>query len=332
MYEAGVDIDDVEAVESVLVRLCGALDPDAIPLTDVPVMYGSLVRMRKLVVGAETRLARRLEESQAWIGQGDPSAADWIARMSGCSKNAAKDRLNKSERLKDLPETDDAGATVNCPMCRHQSSPTPPRQTPSAESKLLGASKTKGLGELRDECQRTKANADPNPDATYDRIHRARRLRRWSDAEGGYNLSLRTTSDVGGKLDASLQPVIDRLFDSARRDGVREPVEAYAADALIELATTGAGDDNESSGRRRPSRAQESKIIALIDHRALCRGHVEGTETCEIAGVGPVPVSTVHAMMADAFLAAVVTDGTDVYRTTTGPAVERANPVRPQAA
>jgi hypothetical protein len=36
-------------------------------------------------------------------------------------------------------------------------------------------------------------------------------------------------------------------------------------------------------------------------------------ETCEIAGVGPVPVSTARAMMTDAYLSAVVTDGVDVY-------------------
>jgi hypothetical protein len=44
------------------------------------------------------------------------------------------------------------------------------------------------------------------------------------------------------------------------------------------------------------------------------RGWPAGGEVCEIAGVGPVPVSAVRAMVAsgDAFLAAVVTKGTDV--------------------
>jgi hypothetical protein len=42
------------------------------------------------------------------------------------------------------------------------------------------------------------------------------------------------------------------------------------------------------------------------------RGRVADGETCELAGVGPVPVSTVRRMFDDAFLAAVVTDGVDV--------------------
>src|SRR6202035_3550032 len=50
-----------------------------------------------------------------------------------------------------------------------------------------------------------------------------------------------------------------------------------------------------------------------VDHGALVRGWAEPGETCEVAGVGPIPVATAQAMMADAFLGAVVTDGVDVY-------------------
>jgi hypothetical protein len=53
-------------------------------------------------------------------------------------------------------------------------------------------------------------------------------------------------------------------------------------------------------------------IIVRIDHAALIRGWRHADECCEIDGIGPVPVATVRAMMTDAFLAAVVTDGTDV--------------------
>ena len=51
----------------------------------------------------------------------------------------------------------------------------------------------------------------------------------------------------------------------------------------------------------------------LIDYDALRRGYAEADETCEIAGVGPVPVATVRGMLADSFGAAIVTDGVDVY-------------------
>lgn len=49
-----------------------------------------------------------------------------------------------------------------------------------------------------------------------------------------------------------------------------------------------------------------------VDALALRRGHVESGELCEIAGVGPVPVSTVRALLPDAFVKLLVTDGVDI--------------------
>ena len=54
------------------------------------------------------------------------------------------------------------------------------------------------------------------------------------------------------------------------------------------------------------------KIIVRIDHTALARGHTVAGETCEVAGLGPISVATAQALMADAFLAAVITKGRDV--------------------
>ena len=56
------------------------------------------------------------------------------------------------------------------------------------------------------------------------------------------------------------------------------------------------------------------KIIVRIDHGALVRGHVEGDEVCEVAGVGPLSVAAVKelAMDEDPFWAAIVTKGHDV--------------------
>ncbi|HWH35915.1 MAG TPA: HNH endonuclease signature motif containing protein, partial [Acidimicrobiales bacterium] len=66
---------------------------------------------------------------------------------------------------------------------------------------------------------------------------------------------------------------------------------------------------------RRPprSRRPDTKVIVLIDHDALKRGWTEGDEVCEIAGVGPVSVAVARSLASDAFGAAVVTNGVDVF-------------------
>jgi hypothetical protein len=163
------------------------------------------------------------------------------------------------------------------------------------------------LPELREECRRTKAGADPDPEATWRRVRAGRHLRRRTDAEGAYCLALRTTAEDGARLDAALAPVIERRRAEARGAGVAEGPEACAADALVEAVTHG------TANGARPSRGAEAKVLALVDYEALRRGSVAGEERCELAGVGPVPVSTVRAMLTDAFLALVVTDGVDVY-------------------
>ncbi len=63
-----------------------------------------------------------------------------------------------------------------------------------------------------------------------------------------------------------------------------------------------------------PVRVIPKTVVVRVDWDALTRGWPEGGEVCEIAGVGPVPVSLVKAMIntGDAVLKAVVTRGVDV--------------------
>ena len=105
---------------------------------------------------------------------------------------------------------------------------------------------------------------------------------------------------------ARLQPIIDKLFTQARAEERHEPSEAYAFDALMQLA-----DGVEDVPR---PRAGTTKVLVRVDFETLFRGHGAGGEVCEIAGFGPIPVSVVNEILAqpDSFLAAVITKGTKV--------------------
>ncbi|MBA3654754.1 MAG: HNH endonuclease, partial [Actinobacteria bacterium] len=118
------------------------------------------------------------------------------------------------------------------------------------------------------------------------------------------------TVEVLAEVMAVLRPISERLFKQARRDGRREPNEAYLADALLDMARRAAG-----TGAADAPPIKATKVLVRIDWDALIRGFPIGDELSEIAGVGPVPVSVVQAMIdsGDAFLAAVVTKGKDVH-------------------
>jgi hypothetical protein len=57
-----------------------------------------------------------------------------------------------------------------------------------------------------------------------------------------------------------------------------------------------------------------AKIIVRVDHSALVRGYPVPGEVCEVEGVGTIDVATVRDWMTDAFVAAVLTDGTDITK------------------
>jgi hypothetical protein len=104
----------------------------------------------------------------------------------------------------------------------------------------------------------------------------------------------------------------DTVFDQARAQGRREPWEAYAADALLAIVREWSA--GTAAGHKEPS-SSSTKAIVRIDWEALTRGRVEQGELCEIAGVGPVPVSWVRDLLAngDPFVSVILTKGVDVH-------------------
>jgi hypothetical protein len=123
-------------------------------------------------------------------------------------------------------------------------------------------------------------------------------------------LSFTGTAYAGAVINAALKPFTDRAFKHARREGRVEPLSAYAADGFVAMAEAAVAGD----GERAPK--SNVKIIVVVDVAALCRGEAVPGETCEIRGVGPVPVSTARDLLGDAALAVVIKDGVAVQNVT----------------
>jgi hypothetical protein len=116
-------------------------------------------------------------------------------------------------------------------------------------------------------------------------------------------MDLRTTPEAGATILAGLEPFTNQVFEEARAAGVRERPEAYAADALVRMAQAA-----------RPKRADGGSAVVnvRVDAEALARGHVQGSESCEIPGIGPVPVATVRSLLGDAVVKLLLTRGVEV--------------------
>jgi len=114
------------------------------------------------------------------------------------------------------------------------------------------------------------------------------------------------------KLDQALAPLIDEVFKAKRTEGMREPLEAYAFDALIRLADRGPDGTVDKHGN------PKIRYLGLlrVDWDALTRGIAEAEEICEIAGLGPIPVQTARELLGESILKLVITKGVDVLHVT----------------
>ena len=329
MFEAA-GVREVRDGLAAMRDLVGRLAPEAVPLPDAPIMWQAFDGIERLAASAKTLLAARVDESRVWQRAGDRSAPEYLARRSGGSLGAARTSLETSRRVRTLPQTRSAMQRGELSRAQADEIAGVASADPGAERSLLDSVAGSSLTELRERCARTRAAADPDRDATQRRLHQDRRLRRWTDAEGAWNLSARGTPDAGSRFNAVLDPIIDELCGAARREGRRESREAYAFDALIELArrrgrpaATPAPDGGpdavpaEGSGRQ-PARSSSPTHLALmrIDLGALVRGRAEGDELCEVAGVGPIPVRTARELPGDSIVKLVITNGVDVANVT----------------
>ncbi len=300
-----------------LTALVAALDPDDIPASQAVGLYAEFDRIARTALAARTLLARRVDDALEWQRRGFRSPEDHLADATGSSIGDAKRELQTSKHLRHRPKT--RRRMVEGGISPHQAEAIADAASvnPAAEDDLLEAAGTDNLNELRGRARRAKAAADPDADATHRRIHRDRRLSRFTDGEGAWNLTARGTADQGAIVNAALDPLIDEIFEQNRVKGIREARDTYAFDALVELArrATGASATPDATGS---TKRANPRFLALlrVDVEALVRGLVQGDEMCEISGVGSVPIRVARDLLGDSIVKLVITKGTDVLNVT----------------
>ena len=143
------------------------------------------------------------------------------------------------------------------------------------------------------------------------RIHAERSLRVWSDVDGVGHLHWRDNPERIATFMAELEPHVNLSFRAAKAAQRCDPLEAHQSDAMVALAAAAGRGCGE-----RAAPARQAKILVRVDLPRLLSDHpvIEGEDTCEIVGYGPVASSVVRDMLdsGDPFLAAVITSGRQV--------------------
>jgi len=298
------DLPDLDGVLRVLRRVLATLEPRRLSRSDAVRLVGAFAEVERLAGAGRMLVAAQVERSGAWKGSGDRSAAHWMARATGTSVGQATGSLQAARHLEELPTV--AGALrageLSEPQVREVAAAA--SADPSSEAELVAAARRESVPALREACRRIRASG-ADQDEAYERIRRDRFLRHWTDPQGAVRLEARLTPEDGARVLAGMEPHRRRIFASARAAGRREPSCAYEADALVAAV--------EAGGRTGPAPSGPGAVVQVrVDRSALVRGHAERGASCEIPGVGPIPVAAARRLASDALLQVVLTDGADV--------------------
>ncbi len=83
--------------------------------------------------------------------------------------------------------------------------------------------------------------------------------------------------------------------------------------ALFRSVTQGHGTTPKAPA---PAARPTATILARVDIDAMRRGHTNPGETCEIDGLGPVPVEALRTLLPDAAIKLIITNGIDAFNVT----------------
>jgi hypothetical protein len=302
----GADDRMTMGIDHVVAELRAAvahLDADRLEGSDALSLFESYVVAERLGCSAKLSLATRIESSNIWRESGHRNAASLIAETEGVGVGQAQSTLETGKTLADATETAEAlrDGKLSEPQVKELAAAV--AVDPGQEHELVDAAQGEPLRNLRDRCRKTKARAaSADPARTLATIHADRHLRHWTDDQGALCLKGRLTPDRGAQFLSVLDAATKDRFEEARKNGDREPMDAYAADALIDLLC------GDSSKRGRP----KTIVNVRVDQEALFNRVARGDELSEIDGIGEVPVPVIESLLSDSYLKVLFYQGADV--------------------
>ena len=299
-----------ERVEVAVKELAVALDDlDASRLSGLEAV--ALIRVvsnaERVLASARVMATRRVDETKAWQHEGHRSMVDWMAGVAGTRVKDAAATLQTARKLQDLPLV--AGEFRAGRLSEEQVRVISDAAwvSPAHERHLIASAQAESIKTLEQECRKVRMAADPEQAETLRRIYRGRYAKFWSEPDGAIRLDARLTPEDGAEVVAAVERAKTKVFDQARRRGIRQSTGAYLADAIVKLITR---PDHESDGSGDPG--PRAVVNVFVDHQVLVSGVASAEDTCEIQGLGSIPAETAQALLEDSILRVLVTDGCDV--------------------
>jgi hypothetical protein len=336
---AGTPVDVVSVltqVDGLLASIADELVPERVAGFRLGSVVATLGAIERRARGARLVLRQAAADTGEWRARGARSPAEHVARQEGITVGQSKAELETSERLAALPAAREAAGRGEISTEQAKVVAEGAAADPTAEHRLVRTARQGDLRATRDEARKTIARADERSGQRALRIRQRRALKAWVSLDGEGHGVWNIPAESHARVMAALEPYRRQAFRNARDAGERLTDEALMADALdmlardvlldaeSDIAAADAAADVPGepapvvpTAGRRPStpaprnRRAPAQVHVLVDFDALRRGFATGDETCEVHGLGPIPVALAEHLMQDSLLRLIVT-GTDV--------------------
>ena len=286
-----------------------AVGVDALAPAAAADLWLALTDLERLVSGLRLVVTRKASAASTWRDEGCRSFEEWAAARSGRSRSDAARDAKVADQLDFLPDTEDA-------LRQGQITPRQAEQVteaaggdPAAEKDLPGQAKqNQPMKDLRRAADRAKAAASSRQteQERMRRWRRARDVRFWVGGDGLAHLHAAGPLAELAAVKAAIDDRADRFFAAARELDEPQTPGHHRFDALVELVT------EQRAGRGADPSAPHWTVNLYADISAFRNGFAASGECCDIPGIGFVPVAAAEAVLGDAFLNLVITDGADV--------------------
>jgi uncharacterized protein DUF222 len=322
-------VETVRAVRAALV----AFQPEIYSGEDCAVLVEELATLEKVGAAARVRAAGRAGEAGAHRERGFADVSDWLARASGSSTSSAKAALETAAALEQQPQAKAALQAGDLSLAQARELVKTEAACPGSAAELLDVARGQSLKTLKEEARDRRVRAI-DPEELHRRQHEAQTWRHWRTSLGMVAFAGELPPEIGIPIANRFDAETDRLWRRAK--GEANGAAAREGNGGLDL---GSGTDGEGCGGagaagsgtlpRRAAlaaqafvrlvetggkgKARAADLVIVCDLEAYRRGHALDGEACHIVGGGPIPVSLAQELGRDAFLKAVLHDGTEMH-------------------
>ena len=325
-------VDLVEVLRAALV----SFQPELYSGEDCAVLVEKLAAVEKVSAAARVRAAARAGQCGVHRERGFIDVSDWMARATGSTAGSTKAALETTAALESQPEAKAALEAGELSFAQARELVKTEAAVPGSTAGLLEVAKRQSLRTLKEQARDRRLRAI-DPEELHALQHAAMYHRTWTTALGTIAYAGELPLELGIPFVNRLDAETDRLWLKAHQEAKRQSAAAQLdlADSATDSADdvgvgTGAGGSGAKPELRRSAlaaqafvrmiengggkgKANRADLVIVCDLRAYRRGHAHEDEPCHIVGGGPIPVSLAKELGRDAFLKAVLHDGTEIH-------------------